>query len=88
MSARLLYAAAIVAGLAVIPPTATRAELGLWAVATDTCTPDGRKCIHGVVREGAPYTSQVACQHAAQALLRRYHAANLRVSYIGCVQVQ
>jgi hypothetical protein len=86
MRCRFLIAGLIVWASAVAPLPA-RAETGLWAVATDTCSPDGHKCIRGIMKDGAPFTSRAACEQRAHALLRQYTAAHLKVSYIRCVQL-
>lgn len=86
MALRSVLAAAAIAAAASLSTVPTgRADTTLWAVATDTCSPDGHKCIKGIIKDGAPFPSRAACEHHAQALLREYYAAHLKVSYIRCV---
>jgi hypothetical protein len=58
---------------------------GLWALDTDVCTSDGTRCIRGINKSGAPFTSQAECERQALALLRQYRAAHMRVGYVRCV---
>jgi hypothetical protein len=82
---RVLPVVAALAAVTVAGTISAHAQTGLWAVATDTCSPDGHKCIRGIVKDGAPFTSREVCEKHALALLRQYNAAHLRVSYIRCV---
>lgn len=82
-----LFATALIGASALAVIGTARAQSGLWAVSTDACTPDGTRCIRGIVKDGAPFTSRAECERHAQALLRQYMAANFRVSYMACVQI-
>ena len=81
----LFAAAAAVAGaLALTCAVGVRAQQGVWAIDTNACTPDGKKCIKGLVKEG-PFGSREDCERHAQLLLRQYYAAHLKVAYMRCV---
>ncbi len=79
-----LAAAALVAGWL----GAAHAQAGMWAIDTNTCTPDGSRCIKGIVRDGPPFATLQECEKKMQALLRQYHAANLNVMFMHCVQLR
>ncbi len=80
-----LWAGLVAVGMTVAAPISTgRAQSGFWAVETNACTADGKRCVKGIVRDG-PFTSRIDCERHAQQLLRQYNAAHLRVSYIRCV---
>ena len=68
---------------------AAHAQVGMWAIDTHACAPDGSRCIKGVVKNnGPPYATKDACEKALQALAKQYHEANLKVMYIHCVQLR
>lgn len=83
---------ALVALLVLLPaasrPVPARAQAGMWAIDTNTCTPDGTRCIKGIVRDGPPSATLQECEKKLQALLRQYHAANLKVMFMRCVQLR
>ena len=60
------------------------AQSSVWAVETNACSADGKRCVRGIVKDG-PFASRTDCERHAQQLLREYTAAHLRVSYIRCV---
>ena len=80
-----LAAAALVAGWV----GAAHAQAGMWAIDTNTCTPDGSRCIKGIVKDSPQYAYATLqeCEKKMQALLRQYHAANLNVMFMRCVQL-
>lgn len=78
-----LAAAALIAGWV----GAAHAQSRLWAINTNTCTPDGSRCIKGIVNDGPPFATLQDCEKKMQALLRQYHAANMKVMFMRCVQL-
>ena len=82
-------AAALVAGcLGAGWAGAAHAQAGMWAIDTNACTPDGTRCIKGLVNDGPPAATRQECEKKMQALLRQYHAANLKVMFIRCVRLR
>ncbi len=79
----------LVLGLLLLPAArGARAQNRFWAIDTNVCTSDGARCIKGVmVNNGPPFSSEAECIRHAQALLRQYIAAHMRVSYIRCVPI-
>ena len=79
----------LIAGLlAVLAVPGARAQNRFWAIDTNVCTSDGTRCIKGImVNNGPPFSSEAECIRHAQALMRQYVAARMRVSYIRCVPI-
>lgn len=79
---------AVAAGLIAVAASASAlAQPQLWAIDENVCTTDGTKCIKGIVKSGAPFPNQAACEKQAQALLRQYQTAHMRITYMRCVPV-
>lgn len=78
-----LAAAALIAGWL----GTAHAQSRMWAIDTNTCTRDGSRCIKGLVKDGPPFATLQECEKKLQALLRQYHAANLNVMFMRCVQL-
>lgn len=77
----------IAAGLLAASAGVGHAQAGLWAIDTNACTPDGTRCIKGIVKT-QPYPTLQACQKNLAALNREYHAAGLNVMYMRCVMLR